>query len=842
MFSYFTQERLQRSRRSVYMVVQNGVLNDSRVLKTAQSVRKLGYRVTLFGCHSKREIEVIDYSTITIRLLPNPSIRLKSEGRWISDINERHHPDYDRVAAEQIMPFLKENPPDVLHTHDMIGLAIGACLAEADLLKSVRWIHDLHEYVRGVNIAPKMQTHYEDVETRSIGWPDALTTVSPPLAKLLRDDHELAKPPDLVLNTPRRCDFDPHYPKTVRSDIGLDAGQPLMVYSGGVKAIRGVDMIVDALPAKPDCHLAVVSSSKGPDIEALQTKAAALDADARFHRLPFVPFMNVTSYLRGATVGIHPIRRYPNAEIALPNKLFEYIHAGLPVVTSDNPTMKDFIEREQCGTTFPLDDPATLLEKVDEALDLAAADDFKERLADIATRYCWEQQETTLAAIYDRVDPAPSSDSPAPSRFVWDDIAGPRVLHLPIPQAGQAGSLAEGLRQEGVKAASLSVRPSGFGHGSDISVKRDQEDLEGDRGLLRALGRDYDIFHFHSRPLRFRPSCPFGTGFDLIMLRLMGKKVFFHCRGSEIRMASTFRRHSPYHYVDDNPDDVFDLNQESRQRAYRDYLEAVCHGVFVSDPELLTYVPDAILVPRAIDLEAWPAIGVRNATKPKIVHAPSSRTIKGTDTILAAIDRLKREGHDFTFELVEGVDHGSARNVYESADIVIDQLRIGWYGVLGVEAMSLGKAVIAYIRDDLRHYLPDPRPLSIANPDNLYLVLRGLLEDPGEIERLGKSARAYVEEAHDTRKIARFLKEVYAASDGSIGDPTLFQDFVALQAGQPQTRETLETMSLRKATTKIRRWIRHFQPRHHVGMFVGTWRREGTEQAMRRTMDFLRHR
>jgi len=824
------------------MVVQNGVLNDSRVLKTAQSVRKLGYQVTLFGCHSKREIKVIDYSTITIKLLPNPSIKLRDEGTWISDINERNHSDYDRVAAEQLMPFIKETAPDILHTHDMIGLAIGASLAAANSLKDTRWIHDLHEYVRGVNIAPKMQAHYEGVETKAIGWPDALTTVSPPLAALLKKDHELARPPDLVLNAPRRCDFDPHYPKTVRSDIGLDAETPLMVYSGGVKAIRGVDMIVDALPMRPDRHLAVVSSSKGPDVDALQESVATLDASARYHRLPFVPFMNVTSYLRGATVGIHPIRRYPNAEIALPNKLFEYVHAGLPVVTSDNPTMKAFVEQEQCGTTFPLEDPVKLSDKVDEALDLASAQDFKQRLDDIARRYCWEEQEKTLAEIYDRVDPAAGGDVAVASRSRQAHRSSPRVLQLPTTQAGPIDSLVEGLRLEGVKASSLNTGPNAFGQGADIAIEHDQHGVEHTPALVRGLGRDYDVFHFHDRPLRFKPTCPFGTGFDLLALRLMGRKVFFHCSGSEMRTASTFRRHSPYHYVDDNPDDLFGFNEACRRRPYRDYLEAVCNGVFVSDPELLTYVPHAIMVPRALDLKAWHNIGIHNPARPKIVHASSNRTIKGTDAILAVIDRLKSDGRDFTFEMVEGVAHDEARKVYESADIVIDQLRSGWYGALGVEAMALGKVVITYIRDDLRHYLPDPPPLCSANPDNLYDVLSNLLNDHLEMEQLGKRARAYAEEVHDARKIARFLTTVYDMLEGSIGDATRFQDFIALQRDAVRVVPPKDSVSMRKATTRIRRWIRHFQPRHHVSLFVGTWRREGTEQAMKRTLDFLRCR
>lgn len=842
MFSYFDDKRLQRARRSVFMIVQNGVLNDSRVLKTAQSVRKLGYRVTLFGVHGKRHVETLEYSTFTIKLLPNPRIRLKDEDRWQEDINARDHAAYDRIAAEQILPFVHAQRPDVLHTHDMIGLAVGAALREQGALEGVRWVHDIHEYVAGLDIAPRMQAHYEALEAKAIAWPDALSTVSPTLGALLQREQKLTAPPWLVLNTPRLCDFDPHLPTSVRAAAGICERQTLMVYSGGVKAVRGVDMIIDALRDRQEDYLAIITDSRGPDVDALSAKASALNVQARVQKLPYVPFMNVTSFLRDASVGIHPIRRYPNAEIALPNKLFEYIHAGLPVVTSDNPTMTDFIEREGCGTTFALDDPSTLAERIGEALELAKAPGFQDRLHDTARRHCWEEQEMSLAAIYEEIDPCVATPKAARPSAADENERPPRVLQLPLPQAGQAATLANGLRAEGIDAKSMSIRPNAFGYQCDINIDLQSPNIQTDRSLIHDLARDYDIFHFHVRSLFYRQSYSYGTGFDLMMLRFFGRKIFYQFRGSEIRMASVFKRHSRYAYAGQASANVISKPVEAKQRAFRDYVQAVCHGVLVTDPELQTSVPEAVIVPRALNLDDWSFVGTHKSDRLKVVHAPSNRVTKGTDAVLAAVDRLISEGHNIDFQLVEKLSHDEARKVYKEADIIIDQLRIGWYGVLAVEAMALGKAVVTYIRDDLRHYLPDPRPLEIANPDNLYQVLRGLLDDRDKIATLGERARAYAEDVHDARKIARFLKMIYADFDTTVGDPTHIHDFLKLQLVKKPKAKAVRQGSATKTASRVRHLMQCFEPTYHLGLFVQTWRREGADKAFKRTMAFLRER
>src|SRR5256885_16359550 len=84
----------------------------------------------------------------------------------------------------------------------------------------------------------------------------------------------------------------------------------------------------------------------------------------------------------------------------------------------------------------------------------------------------------------------------------------------------------------------------------------------------------------------------------------------------------------------------------------------------------------------------------------RIAHAPSKRAVKGRDDVLAAVDSLRARGAPVELDLIEGVPNREARLRYAAADVVIDQLRVGWYGMLAIESMALAKPVVVYLDDE----------------------------------------------------------------------------------------------------------------------------------------------
>ena len=149
-----------------------------------------------------------------------------------------------------------------------------------------------------------------------------------------------------------------------------------------------------------------------------------------------------------------------------------------------------------------------------------------------------------------------------------------------------------------------------------------------------------------------------------------------------------------------------------------------------------------------------------------LVHAPSHRGTKGTEYLLQAVEMLQSEGIPFQFTLVEEMSREEAAQVYEQADLVVDQLLAGWYGGLAVECMALGKPVITYLRRSDFGALPagmaEDLPFIEANPDTIAEVLRDWLQrSDRELMEKGCEGRAFVEKWHDPIKIAERMRQVY---------------------------------------------------------------------------------
>lgn len=231
----------------------------------------------------------------------------------------------------------------------------------------------------------------------------------------------------------------------------------------------------------------------------------------------------------------------------------------------------------------------------------------------------------------------------------------------------------------------------------------------------------YDIIHFH-----WNTVVPFGL--DLPLWKRWGKKIVIHHHGDDIRGK---REPLLYSWLAD--------------------------AILVSTPDLLEWSPDAVWIPNPIDLERYPYIGVEEHPGPlRIVHAPSDRARKGTAYVIKAVDALKKEGYDVELVLVENMPHHEAVEQYKQADIVVDQLLVGWYGVLAIECMALGKPVCVYIREDLRSYLSN-HPLFYTSTSGIKDDLAKLIEDARLRILIGEGGRKFVEKRHDYYKIAKYI-------------------------------------------------------------------------------------
>jgi glycosyltransferase involved in cell wall biosynthesis len=242
----------------------------------------------------------------------------------------------------------------------------------------VAYLYDAREYVIGQPVPPARQVAaYAAMEREFIVVADRVMTVSDPIADQLVLDYQLPRRPDILVNATWGVD-DPHTSippglRTVRQVAGLDDTVPLLVYAGGLAASRGVHTVVEALTMLPGVHLAVVSRAEFSYTHLLRRLAGELGVDDRFHVVPFVEPHQVVAYLSGCDLGMSPLLHAPNHDWALTNKFFEYLQAGLPIVTSDTLVQRDLVlgvhGEPRLGTVFRAGDAADCASAVRRALD-----------------------------------------------------------------------------------------------------------------------------------------------------------------------------------------------------------------------------------------------------------------------------------------------------------------------------------------------------------------------------------------------------------------------------------------------------------------------------------------
>jgi glycosyltransferase involved in cell wall biosynthesis len=163
----------------------------------------------------------------------------------------------------------------------------------------------------------------------------------------------------------------------------------------------------------------------------------------------------------------------------------------------------------------------------------------------------------------------------------------------------------------------------------------------------------------------------------------------------------------------------------------------------------------------SVDTEALLPSRRPATAKPRIVHAPNHRAIKGTDILIAATGRLRQIGVGFELQLLEKIPRAEALQLYADADIFADQFCIGSFGVFALEGLALGKPVLAYLDEE---HLGDPvfnLPIVNANPENLERVLAVLLAIPELRERLGRAGRLAVERYQSPQAMAEVWTRLY---------------------------------------------------------------------------------
>ena len=230
--------------------------------------------------------------------------------------------------------------------------------------------------------------------------------------------------------------------------------------------------------------------------------------------------------------------------------------------------------------------------------------------------------------------------------------------------------------------------------------------------------------------------------------------------GSDARLPSRHaanHRWSPFRDADDW--DVAATLEERVARHQRIYAAHHADGgaVFATTPDLLDDLPYAHWLPVVIHPDRWRTDApVMERDRPRVLHIPTSPRLKGTPLVEPVLLALHDEGL-IEYVRVEGIAPDEMPAHIAGVDIVLDQVVLGAYGAMAVQAMAAGRVVLAHVTAQNRARLPEDPPIVEVDPDSFESVLRGLVERRDEARAAAARGPAYADAWHDGRHAAAVL-------------------------------------------------------------------------------------
>ncbi len=383
----------------VLMLVATSVATDTRVVREAQTLVDAGHSVHVVGKDVPADYvppDGISVSSAGGSSVFRPTGTPSASGRRLSApqraarwaLLPQHRNQAFRSWAEAAAADARTREFDVVHAHDFTALEAGAALAGE---RAVPYVYDTHELWLGRQRqhrpTPLQDRREADVEKLLGARAAAVITVGDGVAAALRTRYHWTHITVVRNSFPARTSDEPPLPA---APIGL-------VYAGRVDAHRELETVLGAT-----AYVGLPVTLVGPADEVWVGRNSDQIVASGTSLLAPLPVDDVTALLRrsGLALVTHS-DRFESHLLALPNKLFHAVHAGVPVIATDVPELASVVRRHDLGETYRPGDARGLAAAVDRALDrwpgLVAS------VAAAAQELSWDADAAALRAVYERL-------------------------------------------------------------------------------------------------------------------------------------------------------------------------------------------------------------------------------------------------------------------------------------------------------------------------------------------------------------------------------------------------------------------------------------------------------
>lgn len=359
--------------------VINDLVTDQRVHRTCLTLTQNGYDVLLIGRIKKDSLPLPErpYSTKRMKL-----------------VFEKGVPFYIEYQLRLLFELLYHKA-DLLFANDLDTL-LPNYLASIAKLKPI--VYDSHEYFTGV---PELQDNrikrsvWKMVERVVIPKLEFMITVNNSIAKLYHDEF------GVNVTVMRNLPMQKHITSAKsRKELGLPEDKNIILLQGaGINVNRGVEEAVEAMQYTKNTILLIIGD--GDVITQLKLLAKELNLDEKVKFIPKQPLEELMNYTTVADIGLTLDKDTNiNYRYSLPNKLFDYIQAGVPVLASPLVEVKNIVDTYAIGECIDSHNPQHIADKISSMLDnkekLKA---YKANALKAREELCWEKEKTVLEDI-----------------------------------------------------------------------------------------------------------------------------------------------------------------------------------------------------------------------------------------------------------------------------------------------------------------------------------------------------------------------------------------------------------------------------------------------------------
>lgn len=361
--------------------------NESRVLKEANSLVCSGFvsKVYIAALHGEGLEEEQKYSEEIRAKRFNLKTRRLGKGFFIQVIKFIEF-------CLRVCIYYRDKEIKIVNVHALGLLPLGIVLKKLYKAKLVYDAHELETETNGSKGIRKKVSKW--LERKLISHVDLTIVVSESIADWYTSVYGVARPP-VVLNAPNKRELKTN--NHFREQLGIRDDQTILLYQGGLMTGRGVHLILEAFKARADDKVVAVFMGYG-ELDGDIKEASASHSNIFF--FPAVSPDVVLEYTASADLGISLIENTClSYYYCLPNKLFEYAMAGLPVLVSNMKDMSELVSKNNMGAVISDFSAVGINHAIDNFLtqDLAA---MKANAYRVACENSWQVQEQKMLAAY----------------------------------------------------------------------------------------------------------------------------------------------------------------------------------------------------------------------------------------------------------------------------------------------------------------------------------------------------------------------------------------------------------------------------------------------------------